>query len=147
MWFYLSGELQSNESHRSNSSLAQTLPTALQATDIDVASLLKECSGKLKVKVLHGRKLVNKETLQTSDPYCMIEIAGKQQKTKHLTNSLNPDWNEVFVFDVPSGYNTLALSIWDKNMLKKDVFMGHGFVSIDDCKKNQETLKVSIFIH
>lgn len=103
-------------------------------------------SGKLKVKVLNGRKLQNKETFQTSDPYCMIEIGDKSAKTKHISSNLNPDWNEDFEFHVQSGNDVLTLSIWDKNTIKKDVFMGYAFVSIHDCKMGENTPKVQILI-
>ena len=39
-------------------------------------------SGKLKVKVVNGQNLTNKETFQTSDPYCKIEIGGYGYKTQ-----------------------------------------------------------------
>ena len=99
-------------------------------------------SGKLKVKVLNGRQLQNKETFQTSDPYCMIEIGDKSGKTKHISSNLNPDWNEDFEFMVTEGNDVLTLSIWDKNTIKKDVFMGYAFVSIHDCPTNEYTPKV-----
>ena len=99
-------------------------------------------SGKLKVKVLNGRQLQNKETFQTSDPYCMIEIGDKTSKTKHVTSNLNPDWNEEFEFMVSEGNDVLTLSIWDKNTIKKDVFMGYAFVSIHDCQMGENTPKV-----
>lgn len=101
-------------------------------------------SGKLKVQVLNGRDLQNKETFQTSDPYCMIEIGGKSDKTKHVSSNLNPDWNETFTFDIQPGMGVLSLSIWDKNTIKKDVFMGYSFVSFEDCMQDQPTPKVNI---
>ena len=101
--------------------------------------------GKLKVKVLNGRNLQNKETFQTSDPYCKLEIGGASHKTKHVNSNLNPDWNEEFVFDVKpvGGMDVIALSVWDKNTIKKDAFMGYSFVTFDDCKKDQSTEKVN----
>ena len=74
----------------------------------------------------------------------MVELAGKTFSTKHMSDNLDPDWNEQFEFDdVKPGDVVLALSIWDKNKISKDVFMGYSFVSFDDCKKDQATTKVS----
>ena len=98
--------------------------------------------GKLRVKVLNGRNLQNKETFQTSDPYCMLELGSSSHKTKHISSNLNPDWNEEFVFDVKGDDDVIALSIWDKNSIKKDVFMGYAFVSFDNCRKGQDSPKV-----
>ena len=97
----------------------------------------------LKINVVNGRDLKNKETFQTSDPYCMLELGSTSHKTKHMSSNLNPDWNEEFVFDVSDGESVVALSIWDHNSIKKDVFMGYTFVSFHDCKKDQATPKVS----
>jgi len=97
--------------------------------------------GKLKVQVVNGRGLQNKETFQTSDPYCKLEVGGVSHKTKHVNSNLNPDWNETFEFDIKPGMDVIALSIWDKNTIKKDAFMGYSFVTFDDCKKDQEKKK------
>ena len=59
--------------------------------------------GKLKVKVVNGRCLQNKETLSTSDPYCMVELGEQMQKTKYVSSNLNPDWNEEFFLNVKPG--------------------------------------------
>lgn len=109
-------------------------------------STLTMGEGKLKVKVLNGRKLQNKETFQTSDPYCMIEIGDKNARTKHISSNLNPDWNEEFEFMVQDGNDVLTLSIWDKNSIKKDVFMGYAFVSIHDCQMGENTPKVFLIL-
>lgn len=98
--------------------------------------------GKVRVKVLNGRNLQNKETLSTSDPYCMVELRDQVMKTKHKSSDLNPDWGEEFAFSVNPGDEVLCLSIWDKNTVKKDAFMGYTFVSFDDCVKDQPTAKV-----
>ena len=98
--------------------------------------------GKLLVKVLNGRGLQNKETFQTSDPYCSLELGEQIHKTKHVSSNLNPDWNEEFTFDVQPGQDVVSLSIWDKNTIKKDSFMGYSFVTFDGCIKGQDTLKV-----
>ena len=66
--------------------------------------------GKLKVKVVNGRGLQNKET-STSDPYCMVELGEQMQKTKYISSNLNPDWNEKFVFNVKPGQDVVSLSI------------------------------------
>ena len=103
-------------------------------------------SGKLTVKVVNGRGLQNKDTFSKSDPYCMVELGGKSFSTKHMSDNLDPDWNEQFEFDVSQGEDVLALSVWDKNKISKDVFMGYSFVSFDNCKKDQPTTKVCSFV-
>jgi len=122
--------------------LAKSTPVSPPKNHLeDYNKIKKMAGGKLKVKVLNGRSLQNKETFQTSDPYCMVEVGPKSEKTKHLSSNLNPDWNEEFIFDVSAGVDVIALSVWDKNTLKKDNFMGYSYVCFEDCKKGQPTPK------
>ena len=100
--------------------------------------------GKLKVKVVNGRGLQNKETLSTSDPYYMVELGEQMQKTKYVSSNLNPDWNEEFVLNVKPGQDVVSLSIWDKNTIKKYYFMGYPFISFQDCKKGESKHKVGV---
>ncbi|XP_065648809.1 uncharacterized protein LOC100199111 [Hydra vulgaris] len=103
---------------------------------------MEELKKKLIVKVINGRGLKNKETFQTSDPYCLVEVGSQKQKTKHVSSNLNPDWGDEFVFDLTEDeVKVLSVSVWDKNTLKKDVFMGYTFVTFDDCKSMVETVK------
>ena len=99
-------------------------------------------AGKLRVQVVNAAKLKNKERFQKSDPYCMVECGQEAHKTKAIDNNLSPEWNESFVFSVADGVETLALSIWDKNTLTKDNFMGFTYASFTDCPKDKETKKV-----
>ena len=101
-------------------------------------------AGKLKVHVVSASKLKNKERFQKSDPYCMIEYGKETKKTKTIDNNLNPVWKEDLLFNVSDLTNeTLAVSIWDKNTLTKDNFMGFTYASFTDCPKDKATKKVS----
>eukprot|EP00794_Sanderia_malayensis_P005178 gene5178-5830_t len=64
------------------------------------------------------------------------------KETKAIDNNLNPVWNEEFVLPIPDGEETLAFSVWDKNTLSKDNFMGFAYASISDCPKDRDTQKV-----
>ena len=57
--------------------------------------------GKLKVKVLSGRDLRNKEKVNKSDPYCSIQVGDQKASTKTKDNTLDPDWNEDLTLTVP----------------------------------------------
>lgn len=100
----------------------------------------------MKIKIVNGRGLQNKDTFSKSDPYLLVELANNSFKTKHMSDNLDPDWNEECEFDVQPGQDVLALSVWDKNKISKDVFMGYSFVSFDDCKKDQPSQKVNGFV-
>ncbi len=99
-------------------------------------------AGNLKLRVVAAANLKNTERFQKSDPYCRIECGKDTKKTKAIDNNLSPQWNEDFVFTVPDGEETLAFSIWDKNTITKDNFMGFTHMSFTDCPKDQPTEKV-----
>ena len=57
--------------------------------------------GTLKVKVVNGRELRNKEKTSKSDPYCSIQAGDQKVTTKTKDNTLDPDWDEDLVLNVP----------------------------------------------
>lgn len=57
--------------------------------------------GKLRVTVVRCTELKNMERLGKSDPYVRLYVRVLfKSKTRVVYNNLNPEWNEVFNFDV-----------------------------------------------
>lgn len=62
--------------------------------------------GKLKIKIIECRNLVNMDIGSLSDPYCILKIVGNdnkvkdQQKSSIKYDNLHPEFNEKFVFPV-----------------------------------------------
>jgi len=54
----------------------------------------------LKVWVTAGRNLPSKDLNGLSDPYAIIKIKEQVYKTNIIRYTLNPTWNELFVFDL-----------------------------------------------
>lgn len=69
-------------------------------------------------------------------------MGGKTKKTKTKNGKLNPNWNETFEFEAFDTDEMVAISLWDKNAIQDDEFIGYTFVSFDDCYKDKETEKV-----
>ncbi|XP_004709525.1 cytosolic phospholipase A2 delta [Echinops telfairi] len=78
----------------------------------------------LTVKVLEARNLPWADLLSQADPYVVLRLLtapGTQFKTKTVTNSNHPVWNETFTFRIQSQVkNVLELSIYDEDFVKKD---------------------------
>jgi Ca2+-dependent lipid-binding protein len=53
----------------------------------------------LQVTVIEGRNLKKKDLFSESDPYVQIYLDDKKhkQKTKVISNTKNPEWNQTFV--------------------------------------------------
>ncbi|XP_059954291.1 cytosolic phospholipase A2 delta [Mesoplodon densirostris] len=78
----------------------------------------------LTVRVLEARGLGWADLLSEADPYVILQLPtapGTKFKTKTVTNSSHPVWNETFTFLIQSQVkNVLELSIYDKDAIKKD---------------------------
>ena len=74
----------------------------------------------LGIKVVEAKNLKIGD-FNSSDPYCIIKIAGVEKRTRVIDSNLNPVWNQTFYFDVTSySTNELSFKIYDKDKLKKD---------------------------
>lgn len=73
--------------------------------------------GILKVKIVHARKLLNKDIWGASDPYVQLSLSGEKlpfQKTSVIMNNLNPEWNEDFKLTVNDPQSqVLQLHVFD----------------------------------
>jgi serine/threonine protein kinase len=86
-------------------------------------STLKSLSITLKVKIHSGRDLAVKDMNGFSDPYILLFYVGNRYKTKIIKKSLNPVWEEEFLF--PFKENTpLYIQCWDYDFIGSDDFMG-----------------------
>ncbi|XP_053671784.1 E3 ubiquitin-protein ligase Nedd-4 [Anopheles nili] len=85
----------------------------------------------VRIKVLGASGLAKKDIFGYSDPYVKIEqntITGDvnvdQMMTKTKRRTLNPVWNEEFVFQVKPNEHKLVFQVFDENRLTRDGFMG-----------------------
>uniref|UniRef100_A0A182PSX1 HECT-type E3 ubiquitin transferase n=1 Tax=Anopheles epiroticus TaxID=199890 RepID=A0A182PSX1_9DIPT len=85
----------------------------------------------VRIKVLGASGLAKKDIFGYSDPYVKIEqntITGDVNVdhvvTKTKRRTLNPIWNEEFVFRVKPNEHKLVFQVFDENRLTRDGFMG-----------------------
>ncbi|XP_053660446.1 E3 ubiquitin-protein ligase Nedd-4-like [Anopheles marshallii] len=85
----------------------------------------------VRIKVLGASGLAKKDIFGYSDPYVKIEqntITGDvnvdHMVTKTKRRTLNPVWNEEFVFRVEPNEHKLVFQVYDENRLTRDGFMG-----------------------
>lgn len=47
----------------------------------------------------------------SSDPYCILYYGDKKERTKHVQKTVNPIWNESFVFIVDGKSQALKIEV------------------------------------
>eukprot|EP01062_Namystynia_karyoxenos_P024194 TRINITY_DN19405_c0_g1_i1.p1 TRINITY_DN19405_c0_g1~~TRINITY_DN19405_c0_g1_i1.p1 ORF type:complete len:1390 (+),score=491.81 TRINITY_DN19405_c0_g1_i1:73-4170(+) len=92
----------------------------------------------LVVRCAGARKLVCKQKIGVSDPYCVVEVQeGSAKPQKHSTvvrsNTLEPVWDEEFCFEsVDLDHASLTVEVLNRNRLRKDNHMGSVTVQLKD---------------
>ena len=87
------------------------------------------------VTVKEARNLSDTDTMSKSDPYCVVSLGGRSQKTAVKNNDLNPRWNETFGFEA-SEDDKLFIELFDDDSDSmagaKDKELGHVEVLVSD---------------
>ncbi|XP_066245931.1 E3 ubiquitin-protein ligase Nedd-4 isoform X3 [Euwallacea similis] len=105
----------------------------------------EEATSSLHLKVIRGKNLMKKDIFGASDPYVRIDllpINGEDIIDSVLTRTkkktLNPEWNEEFLFKVKPAKHKLVLQVFDENRLTRDDFLGMVELSLTNLPKEQE---------
>ncbi|XP_060560176.1 E3 ubiquitin-protein ligase NEDD4-like isoform X2 [Ruditapes philippinarum] len=93
----------------------------------------------LRIRVVSGTNLAKKDIFGASDPYVRISLTGDRETvyrgdresavidtvhTATIKKSLNPKWDEEFLFRVDPTKNVLLFEVFDSNRLTRDDFLG-----------------------
>ncbi|KAK8404270.1 hypothetical protein O3P69_000376, partial [Scylla paramamosain] len=88
----------------------------------------------VRLKVIGGSGLAKKDIFGASDPYVKIELINinanggddvvDEVHTKTKKKTLNPRWDQEFVFRVKPAEHKLVLEVFDENRLTRDDFLG-----------------------
>lgn len=85
----------------------------------------------LRLKIMGGHSLAKKDIFGASDPYTRIDLVSIEGNdiedsvlTKTKKRTLNPKWDEEFIFRVIPGKHKLVFEVFDENRLTRDDFLG-----------------------
>jgi len=79
---------------------------------------------RIKLQVQEARSLKKTDFIGKSDPYAICEVGPHRFTTRTCKNTRNPTWFEEFVFEHVQQHDTLLVSLWDRDRLTADDFMG-----------------------
>lgn len=93
----------------------------------------------LRITFIEGKDLMAADSNGKSDPYVKVvgpqpniyNIPKKGFKTHTIKKTLNPVWNETFVFNVNRSANALKFEVYDHDTFGKDDFLGNGTISLE----------------
>ncbi|XP_050417347.1 C2 domain-containing protein 2 isoform X4 [Patella vulgata] len=98
---------------------------------------------RLLVKVIKASGLASKET-GTVEPVCLLLLDDPVQNysTSAVKNTINPFWDEHFLFDVTQDTRELRLEVYDRAKSPGEEFIGESIVYIDDLRKTPSTRQI-----
>eukprot|EP01137_Pigoraptor_chileana_P014276 Opistho-2@4987 len=124
---------------KSASKRSQSKTASTKRSDSNPGSR-KSRSGTLNVILLGGRNLLAMDEEGTSDPYVKFKFGSQKGKSKVVPKSLDPVWKEAFEFNLHEGADTLSLSVFDKDFLGKDDYMGEVDIPIESGSGSGRTI-------
>ncbi|ELT89361.1 hypothetical protein CAPTEDRAFT_220633 [Capitella teleta] len=100
----------------------------------------------LRVRVIAGVHLAKKDIFGASDPYVRIILyRGKRDSgqidavnTRTIKKSLNPKWDQEFIFRVNPRDNKLLFEVFDENRVTRDDFLGLVEIPLEHALINNE---------
>lgn len=88
------------------------------------------------LQVVSADNLAKKDIFGASDPYVRIDLVSNNGDevidsvlTKTKKRTLNPKWDEEFLFRVKPADHKLVMEVFDENRLTRDDFLGRSHVS------------------
>ncbi|XP_047996855.1 E3 ubiquitin-protein ligase Nedd-4 isoform X2 [Leguminivora glycinivorella] len=125
----------SGEAHRSRSSSWSSWrrPSRLPRPEprLSLQYQTDENSFLLRLRIIGAYSLAKKDIFGASDPYVRVELQKVDGDvtietflTKTKKKTLNPVWNQEFVFRVKPEEHKLLIQVFDENRLTRDDFLG-----------------------
>jgi hypothetical protein len=102
----------------------------LRATHVTITHM-----GRIDVRLCAARNLADTQWISKPDPYCILRIENQKFKSTIKDNNLNPEWNEVFKFNVSDENSAqLLVEVWNKNVVS-DELMGTYNLALNGLQK------------
>ncbi|KAG0291087.1 hypothetical protein BGZ98_003145 [Dissophora globulifera] len=112
--------------------LASTSPVLESSTDLAIDIKSSSYQGKLYVRLNYATNIRDKNTFGKSDPYIEMWLdKNYKQSSKVVSGTVNPIYNESFLFNVRPGQDKLYLRVRDKDTVSDDT-VGEATIPLDN---------------
>ncbi|EFJ23674.1 plant synaptotagmin [Selaginella moellendorffii] len=109
----------------------------------DYSDLQLRTCGRLVVKVVQAKDLLNMDLFGKSDPFAQLfirPIPARRKRTKTIDNDLNPVWNEVFEFEIEDpATQKLFVHIFDEDSVQASELIGSTQVPVRELQPGSLT--------
>ncbi|KAK0089475.1 hypothetical protein PV325_007225 [Microctonus aethiopoides] len=130
---------------RRRSTTTQEHVISPRPTRLSLGQLINdESTSRLRLRVVAGHQLAKKDIFGASDPYVRIDLYSLHGHetvdsvlTKTKKKTLNPVWDEEFIFRVKPAEHKLVLQVFDENRLTRDDFLGMVELNLLNLPKEQ----------
>uniref|UniRef100_A0A5S6QAN4 C2 domain-containing protein n=1 Tax=Trichuris muris TaxID=70415 RepID=A0A5S6QAN4_TRIMR len=102
--------------------------------------------GCLMLTVFKAQGLAAADIGGKSDPFCVLELVNARFQTRTEYKTLNPEWNQTFMFSVKDMYSVLEITVYDEDPNGRTEFLGKIAIplyKIEDGRKRWYRLKNS----
>ncbi|XP_065075185.1 E3 ubiquitin-protein ligase Nedd-4-like isoform X1 [Ochlerotatus camptorhynchus] len=128
-----------------NSNYGSSLALASSTPRGSLFNANDEESSLIRIKVVAAHSLTKKDIFGNSDPYVKVDvntIVGDvnidSMVTKTKKKTLNPVWEEEFIFRVKPNEHKLVFQVYDENRLTRDGFLGMVELTLINLPREQE---------
>ncbi|EGD81121.1 hypothetical protein PTSG_11158 [Salpingoeca rosetta] len=98
-------------------------PTSRRTSSAPAPAGLRTC-GTLEVHVASASALDARDYGGVSDPYVVLELGNFKQRTRTIHKTINPDFDQLFMFPVTDVFDVLRVRVYDEDRGSSDDFLG-----------------------
>ncbi|XP_033641353.1 phospholipid transfer protein C2CD2L-like isoform X4 [Asterias rubens] len=113
-------------------------------TSTPMGRTLTPADRRLLVKVIKANGLRERDGMSASDPYCVVTIdqPGQKHKTNIIRNTVNPFWDEHFLFELNNQSSELRFEVYDRDRMLRDEFLGEAVIFLDSLERNPSSRQI-----
>jgi stromal membrane-associated protein len=117
---------------------------AAGSTAAGAAKAAEEFVGLLIIRLLKARDLPNMDIIGATDAFVEFTLGERKAKSKTISNSVNPVWNQMLSLNVKNLRETLIIKCFDEDRFKAPSFIGQALVPLQDLPHDGEPMGMDL---